>query len=71
MRFYRVHLYDGADGSAGYKFFTVQADAKREARQWDRDRDNDATEVEALEIEPTKAGILDALNFYAGHPNNG
>jgi hypothetical protein len=73
MRFYRVHFYDGADGSAGFKFFTVQADAAREANAFKQDAiDAHANvEVEAIEIEPTKAGILAALNTYASHPDNG
>jgi hypothetical protein len=73
MRFFRVHFYDGADGSAGYQFFTVQAEAARAARAFNRDATDShaVVEVEAIEIEPTKAGILDALNTYASHANNG
>lgn len=72
MKFYRLHLYDGADGSGGFKFFTEKIVAEREARAFGDATDAHANvEVEAIEIEPTKAGILEALNTYASHPDNG
>jgi hypothetical protein len=71
MRFYRVHRYSSSDGSFGYEFFVSKTDAEKAAREWNADSEGDPAEVDLIEIEPTKAGILDALNRYADHPNNG
>lgn len=74
MRFYRLHDYSPQDGSAGYEFFTSKAEAERKARELfdpERHGDKSAIEIEAVDVVPTKAGILAVLNAYASHPNNG
>jgi hypothetical protein len=74
MRFYRVAFGNEEGNSGGYAWFTTIAEARRFARGKEPD---DATSCvidptpEPVDIEPTKRGILDALNRYADHPNNG
>lgn len=79
MKFFRVHLFDSVDSSAGYEFASNERDARMivaKFKQNNRDRVKAAggvfnDKIELIEIEPTKTGILKALNRYAGHPNNG
>ncbi len=75
MRFYSVHFYSGVDGSFGYEWFTARIDAEQASRQAvraDPDRYSDGPpEIAEVDIEPTKAGILEALREHASHPNNG
>lgn len=70
MRLYRVHCWTGEDGHSGFKFFSNRADAEKAVREWDREN-TAVAELEAIEVEPTKAGILAALNTYANHADNG
>ena len=73
MKFYRVHVLCEAGTSAGYEFFTSKAKAEAAMREWTAPpaREDDVAELEEIEIEPTKSGILRALNTYANHENNG
>jgi len=73
MKFYRLHRYAVGDGSHGYQFYTSRADAERSAKEWQSraDLSEPSGEVDEIEITPTKAGILRALNTYATHANNG
>ena len=73
MRFYRLALFEVGDGSHGYEFFTAKADAEKRAREWlaENAGHEPRADVEAIEIEPTKPGILAAMNKYAGHNDNG
>lgn len=73
MRFYRVETRTEGGNSAGIRWFT----SKREAEAYRRENmdpnepDNNPDEVEMVDIEPTKAGILRALCRWAAHPDNG
>jgi len=81
MKFYRVRLHCHNEGSAGYAWTTNRAEADVQAREFRqahtiKSQDDDfhnasMTEVEVIEIKPTKAGILEALNLYASHNDNG
>lgn len=74
MRFYRVHKYEIIDGSSGSDWFTTKSEATKAANQWHRENGDETggrVDVDIVEIEPTKAGILRALNLYASHPDNG
>lgn len=74
MTFYRVTFYNTFDGTAGYSWHTSKASASKSSAEWIASCDGDATasaEIEAVEITPTKQGILDALNTYAKHADNG
>jgi hypothetical protein len=55
--------------SVGFGYFINRETAERAARHY---RDNEkVAEIEVIDIEPTKAGILRALQQYAGHADNG
>lgn len=73
MRFYRNHYHTDEDGSFGFSWHTSKTDAKREySERTEQGNDGQfASVAEPIDIEPTKAGILAALNEYASHPNNG
>ena len=67
MKFYRVHFVNHAEmGSQGYEFFTSKRAAEKKAREY-----GPTAEVEEIQVTPTRAGILDALNRYGSHPDNG
>ena len=73
MKFYRVHTTTDSGLSAGYEFFTSKAEAGKAVKEWTRGiaLETDIAEIDVVEIEPTKAGILRALNLYAVHADNG
>jgi hypothetical protein len=79
MKFFRVHLYEGNEGSAGYVFETTLPAARRRVAEFKRsvkERPADRRgavdcDIDPIEVEPNKTGILKALNRYAGHPDNG
>lgn len=76
MRFYRLHKVHEAGTSAGYEWFTNKWDAEQAFRNWigtDEEMvcDREGTEVERIEIDTSKRGILHALNRYAKHADNG
>lgn len=73
MRFYRVHFKAFDVGSAGFEFFTNEAAARKALRRDARDArmEHDPSSLEVIDVEPTKAGILRALQRYASHPDNG
>jgi hypothetical protein len=70
MRFYRVHVPQPDGTSNGFEFYTAEAEARSRAHGlrviW-----KERAKVEPILIEPTKAGILAALRYYAAHPDNG
>ena len=66
MKLYRTHHYGFPLGSAGFSWHTSKAEAERAARESGAD-----STVEAVEFEPTKAGVLELLRVYATHPDNG
>lgn len=78
MKLYQVHLTHSAGESAGYEYFSNLREACIRVRTWrddhkgidDVDGSVNAT-ITRIEIDPTKAGILRALNRYAGHNDNG
>lgn len=75
MRFYQLHRLHEAGESAGYEYFSSKDDAQKAARTWRANNpgpdDDHESEITPIEVEPTKAGILAALNRYAKHPDNG
>lgn len=71
MRFYRVHYTTDCGSSAGYDWFTCRRKAEQEARAWRRDNPDETTAIRAVEVSPTRAGILRALNLYGSHCDNG
>lgn len=73
MKFYRVHFKTEGGTSAGFEFFVAKAKAKARKKAHDDDADDldKADEIEPINVEPTRAGILAALNAYAAHAENG
>ncbi len=82
MRFYRVSYSKEGGNSGGFSWHTSKRDAYAAAR---RDYDQDPAEydlhgtrgasiaerVDPIEIACNRAGILDALQRYASHCDNG
>jgi hypothetical protein len=83
MKFYRLHMTCENGISAGFRWFTTARDAVTAERQHRaQNTDPNAPEgetpgapfeasCEIVNIEPTKAGILAALNAFASHADNG
>lgn len=72
MTFYRVDFESEQLGQRGFVWFTSKAKAEAAGREWvGNDKEDGSFRIREIEIEPTKKGILDALNRYAEHPNNG
>lgn len=71
MRFYKVHFESEQDSSEGFRFFTVRAEADRAVKQGLVDGYDQTWGPERIEVNPTKIGILNALNTHGGHPDNG
>lgn len=71
MRFYRVAYFDWDGEHRGYGWFTSHRDANRDARSYERRNEDCDAHVGEVDIMPTKAGILSALNRYASHEDNG
>lgn len=78
MRFYRVHFWEGEMSSHGFKFFARRTDAEKASRAWVKDIIDSKNgnwgptgDIDEIDIQPTKAGILEALNQYASHNDNG
>ena len=72
MKFYRVAIFTEHGISAGFSWHTARRDAEHAVvvHQAD-DEDERKPEIEEIELQPTKAGLLRALNRYASHPDNG
>lgn len=72
MRLYRVHYLSGANGSAGFAFFSNKRRAELSASSFRRaGRDRDDTKVERIEFRPTLKGVRRLLSLVADHPDNG
>ena len=72
MRIYRVCYGSIDEGQLGYSFTAEKGLAQAQAREFLKDSLGDGSaEVEELDIPLTRAGILRALNWLAGHAENG
>lgn len=74
MKFYRLHMTYDNGSSAGYEYFTSKGAAdkrKREHLSLNPGENKQSNEIDVIEVKPTKAGILDALNRFGDHPDNG
>jgi hypothetical protein len=67
MKFYQLHLTHDAGESAGYRYFTSEREAKSALATWRKNSPGDVHdqdgEITPIEIEPTKTGIVAALNL--------
>jgi hypothetical protein len=72
MRFYRVDFRDPSHLSHGYAFTTSLSAAHAAGKEFAAAHGGGCTyEVGHLDIDPTRAGILHALNLYGKHCDNG
>lgn len=75
MRFYKVDYQSFEDSSCGFDWFTTKADAEKAGHRWEAQGGESSVDeyaiISVINIEPNKAGILNALNFHANHPDNG
>ena len=77
--FYRLRYFNPTNRGHGYEWFTSRASAQRAATAWRRSSKDDfeydpnepdslrSSELKVITITPTKAGLLDALNYFATH----
>ena len=68
-----MHRTYEAGTSAGYEFFSNRRDAEKARTEWrglGAELEH-AADIERIDIEPTKAGILAALNRFGAHADNG
>ncbi len=67
MRVYQVHLLKADNGSRGYSYHVNKRDALRSSKKYGKPYG----EINEIDVEISKPGILHALNTYAGHADNG
>lgn len=71
MTFYRISITVDNGVSAGYEFFTSWREAMGFKNEYLRDNPGETVDWDIIRVDPTKAGILKALNSFARHPDNG
>jgi len=71
MLFYHTTRTCEGGNSASSEWFTNKREAERAAAQWVRENPDEWARICEYEVEPTKQGILRALNIHASHPDNG
>ncbi len=73
MRVYRVKYDTVTYGSGGFSWHANRAEAEQMARLWNRVNrmHTPQAEVEPVDFETTKAGVLRLLGLYATHNDNG
>lgn len=79
MTFYRVRYTIERGTSSGYSWHTTKraararlvADYLGDPAEYDHNPKSIDERIEAVQITPTKAGILDALTRWATYPDNG
>lgn len=75
MKIYKVSLYSHQEYSVGFSFYSSKLKADNEVKRYKKVAGDDFNErlssVELIEVVPTRQGIIDALNQYASHNDNG
>lgn len=74
MIVYRVHFYQHAESSQGFRWFSSEREARSMAHAWKKSvpkRDWPDPTVDKLDCPTHKAGLLEFLNRFASHPDNG
>lgn len=71
MKLYRVDLRQSDGESHGFQYFSNKVDAQRAVRTWADNEPPGKAEIEEINVEPTRAGILTALSLYGSHADNG
>ena len=67
MRIYQVHNLHANGTSRGYTYFANRKDAKRASKEYGKPYG----EINNLDVDISRPGIINALNIYGGHPDNG
>ena len=72
MRIYRA-TFSNQGESYGFGFYSSRAAALKECSDIKKLREEEeiTCSIELINVKPTKAGIISALNLYGGHPDNG
>lgn len=74
MKFYRVAYRSEGGNSGGFSWHTNKGEAEQRAREAVRNDPDEYSDeppgIDQIEIEPTRAGLLAALQRYASHANN-
>lgn len=76
MKLYRVDYRHECNTSFGFTYHGSRKEARKVLREAVKKGTADPVEyggsdIEQIIVQPTKRGILAALNKYAGHPDNG
>ncbi len=72
MKIYQVSYGDCIEGHRGYSYYSSRAKAVKAINDFKRKGENfQASLLDESDVEISKAGILEALNRYAGYPDNG
>ena len=75
MTLYRVHFYTHKDSSVGFRWSRFPAAAQKLLEEFQAytgsDYDSGRSRIESIEVDLSTSGILNLLNCYAKHPNNG
>ena len=69
MKIHRVHLRDKEGRSIEYSYFLNIKEAKKHLRKSENVFDDQ--DMDTIDINISRTGILHALNTYASHPDNG
>lgn len=76
MKIYRLDKRGEAGVSFGFEYFTTIKEARKACRDWMGDDEEsicnaEGTDIVAIEVTPTKPGIMRVLKQWATHPDNG
>jgi hypothetical protein len=81
MKLYRLSKWESSDGHRGFSYFASRRAAVSARRQWLNDYIYESkkqraemyagSDIDVIEVTPTREGILRFLNHYAAHPDNG
>jgi hypothetical protein len=74
VKLYRVAYFIEGGNSHGFTWHTSKKEVAQSTAQYAKDFADEGCElfeVEEVEVELTKAGVLRALRVYASHPDNG
>jgi hypothetical protein len=70
MKIYKVHYRDKTFESKGFEFFAYKSNAEKANKKANKENESEQ-EVEEINFEFTKDGILGLLAKVACHPDNG
>jgi hypothetical protein len=71
MKLYRLHMKHEAGQSVGFGWYLAKEAAEKARVAWMKDGDGHSAMIEVFQIDTRRAGLLAALNQFAGHADNG